>query len=161
MALTATGGSGTGAVTFSVTNGTATGCVISGTSLTATTAGTCLVTATKAADTTYTSITSSATSISFAKKATPLPAQVNVGFTYLSSTLNGAMRARLAKLVAKLKAGASVTVTGYGQKNAAVAKARALAVEKFLKSRKASLKIKIALNTKSAVREATVKATKQ
>ncbi len=55
--LSTTGGSGTGAVTFSV--GASTGCTVLGTTLTATdSAGTCSVTATKAGDTTYQPATS-------------------------------------------------------------------------------------------------------
>lgn len=53
VGLITSGGSGTSAPTYTVTNGTATGCAISGTSLTATTVGTCLVKATEAATTTY------------------------------------------------------------------------------------------------------------
>ncbi len=49
LTLAATGGSGTGAVTFTVVNGTATGCAITSGALKATKAGTCIVTATKAA----------------------------------------------------------------------------------------------------------------
>ena len=47
------GGSGDGDETISVTNGTATGCSLSGTVLTAATAGTCLITATKATSENY------------------------------------------------------------------------------------------------------------
>jgi hypothetical protein len=65
LALGTSGGSGTGAVTFTVTNGTATGCAISGSSLSATKAGTCLVTATKAADTNYSAVSSLATAVTF------------------------------------------------------------------------------------------------
>jgi len=66
LALTTSGGSGTGAVSFTVTNGTASGCTVSGTSLTATTTGTCVVTATKAADSTYLAASSPATTVTFA-----------------------------------------------------------------------------------------------
>ena len=65
LTLAVSGGSGTGAVTFSVTNGTAGGCAIAGNNLSATSAGTCLVTATKAGDTTYLPVSSSATSVPF------------------------------------------------------------------------------------------------
>lgn len=55
-----TGGSDSGAVTYSVVNGTATGCTLSNSSstatLTASTSGTCTITATKAATTNYNSI---------------------------------------------------------------------------------------------------------
>lgn len=67
LPLTTAGGSGTGAVTYSVANGTASGCAVSGTSLTTTSAGTCIVTARKAADSTYDSVSSSPTTITIAK----------------------------------------------------------------------------------------------
>jgi hypothetical protein len=71
LALATSGGSGSGAVSYSVTNGTATGCTITGSSLTVTKAGTCLVTATKAADTTYSALSSTATTVTFVPRAVP------------------------------------------------------------------------------------------
>jgi hypothetical protein len=74
LTLAATGGSGTGAVTFTVVNGTATGCAITSGALTATKGGTCIVTATKAAVAPYTVGVSAATTvtISSAPKAVRL-----------------------------------------------------------------------------------------
>jgi hypothetical protein len=63
LPLATSGGSGTGAVTYTVTNGTASGCSVSGSSLSATSAGTCIVTATKAGDSTYVSASSVATTV--------------------------------------------------------------------------------------------------
>jgi hypothetical protein len=63
LALTVTGGSGSGSVSYTVANGTATGCTISGGNLSASTSGTCLVTATKAADSSYTAVSSSQTTV--------------------------------------------------------------------------------------------------
>jgi hypothetical protein len=63
LTLVATGGSGTGALTFSVTNGTATGCLLTSGALSATTAGTCIVTAFKAAAAPYASGVSAATTV--------------------------------------------------------------------------------------------------
>jgi hypothetical protein len=63
LTLAATGGSGTGALTFSVTNGTSTGCLITAGALSATKAGTCIVTATKAAVAPYASGVSAATTV--------------------------------------------------------------------------------------------------
>jgi hypothetical protein len=63
LTLTTSGGSGTGAVSYTVASGTASGCAVSGTSLTATSTGTCIVTATKAADSTYLSVSSAATTV--------------------------------------------------------------------------------------------------
>jgi hypothetical protein len=53
LKLATTGGSGTGAISYTVTDGTASGCAVSATTpyvLTATSAGTCVVTATQASD---------------------------------------------------------------------------------------------------------------
>ncbi len=66
--VSSSGGSGTGAVTFSI--GTSTGCALNGTTLSVIdAAGTCSVTATKAADTAY----FSATSVPFAVTLVPAP----------------------------------------------------------------------------------------
>ena len=59
-ALSTTGGSGSGAVTYTVASGP---CSISGSTLSATAAGTCSVTAKKAADTSYLESTSAAVSV--------------------------------------------------------------------------------------------------
>lgn len=67
LSLTTSGGSGTGAVTYSAANGTALGCTVSGSSLTVTQAGTCLVTATKAEDASYSAMSSPQTTVTFAK----------------------------------------------------------------------------------------------
>lgn len=64
LRIKTSGGTGTGAVTLTVTAGTA-GCSVSGSTVKATRAGTCLVTATKAATTTYIAISSAATTVSF------------------------------------------------------------------------------------------------
>lgn len=67
LKLTTSGGSGTGAVTFAVVNGTATGCAITNNALTSTTEGTCIVTATKASSGTYGVASSAATTVSIGK----------------------------------------------------------------------------------------------
>jgi hypothetical protein len=67
--LSSTGGSGTGAVTFS--DGASTGCSVSGTTLSVTDAsGTCSITATKATDTNYLAATSAAAPVTLQKAAT-------------------------------------------------------------------------------------------
>ena len=77
-ALSTTGGSGTGAVTFDV--GASTGCTVSGSTLSVTDAsGTCAVTATKAADDNYNQATSAALPITLTKADTT---------TALASSLN-------------------------------------------------------------------------
>ncbi|MHB8379788.1 MAG: hypothetical protein ACYDB2_07715 [Acidimicrobiales bacterium] len=63
--LATSGGSGTGAVTYTLAAGSSAGCTLTGTSLKAARAGNCVVTATKAGDTTYIATTSAATTVSF------------------------------------------------------------------------------------------------
>lgn len=70
--ITTSGTSGTGAKSYAVTNGTATGCTLSDTNLatatlSASTEGTCFVTATIAADSTYAESTSTAQTFTFSK----------------------------------------------------------------------------------------------
>ena len=69
LTLTTSGGSGTGDVSYAVTNGTASGCSISAGMLSVSSAGTCLVTATKAADANYNSASSPQTTVTFAPAA--------------------------------------------------------------------------------------------
>ena len=75
LALTTSGGSGTGAVSYTVAVGTASGCLIAldGT-LNATTAGTCIVTATNPGDGDYNAVSSAATTVTFAVAPPPPPA---------------------------------------------------------------------------------------
>jgi hypothetical protein len=75
LTLVTSGGSGTGAVTFDVVNGTATGCAITSTSLKVTTAGTCIVTASKASDGNYLVSSSVATTVTFVN---PIPRAIRV-----------------------------------------------------------------------------------
>jgi len=86
LTLAIGGGSGSGTVTFTTSNGTAAGCAISGTSLSSTSAGTCLVTATKAADSTYSAVSSAATAVTFA-----LAAQAAFSVTSTSGTVGTAL----------------------------------------------------------------------
>ncbi|MGB7651691.1 MAG: hypothetical protein WBL51_00255 [Acidimicrobiales bacterium] len=83
LTLVSSGGSGTGTVTFTVTNGTATGCTITDGALSATTGGTCIVTATKAAVTPYATGISAATTvtISSAPKALRVVGAITKGKT--------------------------------------------------------------------------------
>ena len=65
LTLATSGGSGTGAVTYTVTSGTASGCSVSGATLTSNSAGSCVVTATKASSAEYLPISSPATTVTF------------------------------------------------------------------------------------------------
>ncbi|MFP5369853.1 MAG: Ig-like domain-containing protein [Actinomycetes bacterium] len=63
LTRTTSGGSGTGALTYTATDGTATGCQITGTSLSSATVGTCTVVATKADDDVYLPVASPPTTV--------------------------------------------------------------------------------------------------
>jgi|GEM_PF-4245984 len=67
LALTASGGSDGGAITYGVTSPGTAGCSVSGSSLSATSAGTCTVTATMAGNVDYQPVSSAATTITIAK----------------------------------------------------------------------------------------------
>ena len=68
LALAASGGSGTGAMSFAVVSAGTAGCSISSGSLVTTASGSCSITATKAADSNFTSATSVATTITVSKQ---------------------------------------------------------------------------------------------
>ncbi|HEY5121638.1 MAG TPA: hypothetical protein VII84_08695 [Acidimicrobiales bacterium] len=84
LTLTTSGGSGTGAVTYTATVGTAAGCVVTGSVLTVTSLGTCIVTATKAASTTNLAASSVATTVTFVIPG-PQPKRV-IGFVTAGKT---------------------------------------------------------------------------
>jgi hypothetical protein len=69
LAMAFTGGSGGGAVTYGVANGTATGCAITSGVLSSTSAGTCVVTVNKASDTNYLAASSSPTTVTLSPSA--------------------------------------------------------------------------------------------
>ncbi|TSA22020.1 MAG: hypothetical protein D4R69_01870, partial [Actinomycetales bacterium] len=90
ITITPTGGSGSGATTYAVANGTATGCSLLNTTasntISGTTAGTCTITATKAADSTYSSTTATASfTYTLATQATLTAAQVTSSAIYNGS----------------------------------------------------------------------------
>jgi hypothetical protein len=84
LTLTTSGGSGTGAVTYTATVGTAAGCVVTGSVLTVTSLGTCTVIATKAASTTNLAASSVATTVTFLIPG-PQPKRV-IGFVTAGKT---------------------------------------------------------------------------
>jgi hypothetical protein len=155
LKLTTSGGSGSGGVTYSVVDGSAKGCAISGSALSATSGGTCVVTATKAGDSTYSSKTASA-SVAMALPAKPRALTVDFGAG--SSALTSAAKSELTALSKELVKGASITVTGDAKGNAKLARSRATVVASFLKS-KAHATIKTV--TTSGANAATVVTTKQ
>jgi hypothetical protein len=131
--LQTTGGSGTGALSFAVTNGTAAGCALSGTTLTSGTPGTCVVTAVKAADSTYAVTASAATTVTFAKLA--IPGAVRLTFSKNSVVLSGAARNAIVVLIRKLTIHSVVSITGYAKGNAGLAHRRASAAATYLTQR--------------------------
>ena len=86
LTLVTSGGSSAGTVTYSVANGTATGCTITSGLLSAGTAGTCSVTASMAGNATYNDISSSATAVSFTVTAQSIGLTVPSSVTYQAST---------------------------------------------------------------------------
>ena len=77
LPLTTSGGSGTGAVSYAVVDGTASGCANSSGPLSSTSAGTCLVTATKAADVNYNATSSAQATVTLAKAIPTAPTITN------------------------------------------------------------------------------------
>ncbi len=132
LTLSAVGGSGTGAVTYSVTDGTATGCRVTNGELFAASAGTCLVVATKSASAGYLATSSPATAVSMARPAAP--AALVVGMAPAQRLLTNHDRAVIAALSRKLLAGASVVIYGYAKGDRAVARERAAAAAAYLAS---------------------------
>jgi uncharacterized repeat protein (TIGR02543 family) len=86
LPLFASGGSSTGAFSFTVTDGTTT-CTLNGTSLSTAGAGTCYVTATRAADANYSSVSSAATLVTFSKASQAALSISSTSGTYLNPLL--------------------------------------------------------------------------
>lgn len=126
--------------------------------MSATTAGTCIVTATKAADTTYSAISSTVTAVAMALPARP--STLTLVFAAKSSALSPAAKKSLATLAKKLLSGASVTFTGYARGNAGLAQSRARNVASYLSS-KVSIHVTLKKVTTLTVNKVTVATTKQ
>jgi hypothetical protein len=143
LRLVTSGGAGTGAVTYSVIDGTASGCAINvNNTLTSSSAGTCIVTATKASDASYDAATSLATTIALVLPATP--SKVTTSIAPGSSSLSAGAKTQLRTLAKKLVDGASLTITGYAKNDARLAKSRASAVARYLES---LVRVKVTLKT--------------
>ena len=84
LALSTTGGSSTGSVSYVSANGT-TSCTVSGSNLTAAGTGTCLVTATKDLDANYNSVSSTQTTITFSQGATTATITITGSLVYRQS----------------------------------------------------------------------------
>jgi hypothetical protein len=151
FALHTSGGTGTGALSYVVTNGSATGCSLSGATLKSATAGTCLVTATKASDATHATISSSATTVTFAKL--PIPGAVRIKFAGNASALSGAGRTQIIVLIRKLTTHSVVSITAYAKGNIRLARSRAAAADKYLTQR---LHVRVQLHFNTSATNSTV-----
>jgi hypothetical protein len=112
LALTSTGGSGDGAVTYTVTSRGSAGCVISGDVLRSARAGTCVVTANKAADGTYAAASSLATTVTIkppAPKASRVATVLRSGRTTTTRIIGVGFYGR--PLVVSNRVGTSAVVT--------------------------------------------------
>ena len=135
LTLQTSGDSSGGALTFIASNGTATGCAISGTSLSAQSAGSCLVTATRTANGTNPAVSSSATSVTLSPTvSTVRSSSLTVIFAAKSGVLNVGAKRTLQAFAKKLAAGDSVIVTGYAKDNSVLAKSRAKTAANYLSS---------------------------
>ncbi len=157
LALRVRGGSGPGAVTFKVTNGSAKGCVVLGSSLRSSTAGTCVVTATKSASSTYI-VASSSRAVTMAIPARPAPAKVR--FRANSYSLSGGAQKTLRVLSQKLLPGAAVVITGYAHDNRPLAKRRAVEAFHYLATR-VRIHVELKWVTRTSMDETEVVTTKQ
>jgi hypothetical protein len=110
ITLVTSGGSGSGALSFKVVNGTATGCAITASTLSATTAGTCVVTANHAADTTYLAVSSTPTTITLAALPVVKLVTTQVRLARNAKVLPLKISCTSAKCTGTLNATASVTV---------------------------------------------------
>ena len=133
--LVTSGGSGTGAVTFAVVDGTATGCSVNRSDLSSQTAGTCVVTATKAPSSTYASVSSS-----------PLTVTVS---------MNGSSAWRLTGFSGVLRGGKTtmLTLKGTGDFNQSrVPSLHGITVQVVKRSTSSlKIKVKVAANVKPGV----------
>lgn len=158
LTLSTRGGSGTGSVTFSATDGTAKGCKVSGHSLISKTAGTCVVVATKSADPLHPVEISPRSTFSFALPGKPAP--VTVRFRSKSYSLSASAQRALRALSKMLLAGASIAFTGYARGDKALAMHRAALVAKFL-TYLVGIHVTLKAVTRTTLEQTTVVTTKQ
>jgi PQQ-like domain len=135
LTLNTSGDAAGGTLSYSVIDGTATGCAITGDNLSAKSPGTCVVTATKSASGTNPAVSSTATIITFAGKAITRPAPLTIGFAGTSDALTSSDKVALAALARKLETNDSVRFTGYAKGNVALAQRRADVVAAYLEGR--------------------------
>ena len=132
LTLTASGGAGSGVISYLVTDGTATGCRAVSGQLFAKSTGTCLVVATRGASAGFGATSSAQTAVDMGRPA--IPASLVVGMTPAQRLLTNHDRAVIASLARELLAGASVVIYGYAKGDVAVARTRAGAAAAYLVS---------------------------
>ena len=134
LTLSTSGDPDGGSLSYSVRNGTATGCAVSSDVLRATSAGTCVVLATRSANGSNVAVSSQPTTITFLRETVRQPTSVTIEFVGTSSTLSGLDEQTLTGFARKLKPTDLVTCAGYASHNAGLALRRASAVASFLTS---------------------------
>jgi len=135
LVLLTSGRSAGRVVSFSVVNGTATGCSIKNGTLNASSEGTCIVTATEEAEGSNPLVSSAATMITMAKRIASRPETLTVLFSGRSDTLSDRAKESLSGLAKKLKPGESVTFTGFAKGDVALALGLAQSVSNYLSSK--------------------------
>jgi len=153
LRLTTSGGSGTGEVTFVVTDGTATGCSAVSGILKAKSAGTCRVTAYKGASDGFNAASSVTTVVTLFLPHRP--ATVTVSFSSRSNELTSTARRQLTSLSKKLLAGAVVIITSYAKSNAALAQSRGNVIKTYLRHHSMVI-VKIKIVTSKSRNRATI-----
>ena len=148
LVLATKGGSGTGLVSYTVTDGSATGCAITDGVLRSKSAGTCIVIATRAADATFAVASSPPTAVTMRPALAAKPLTLTVSFATHTSILTAAAKNSLTAWAKKLSVGASITITGFAKDDAGVARSRATIVAKFIQSKvRVTTHLKIATQT--------------
>ena len=158
LKLATRGGSGSGAISFRASNGSARGCKVTKGLLTARSAGTCIVTATKAADATYQPNSSLPTTVwLFLPSA---PRAVTIRFFGDRSTLGASAQAELRSLAKRLIPGATLTVYGSSNGHATLERRQAAAIANFLK-KQVRINVKMKIVKGSSADELTVRTNRQ
>jgi hypothetical protein len=133
LTLSSSGGSGSGAVAFVATDGTAKGCTVTGDVLTATSTGTCSVVATKAASAQYETATSATVSISFVTKVAVKSKSVILHYASKSTVMGSSLRAAATAFSRQLVKGEVVTVRENDKGDVKIATTRLRAIVALLR----------------------------
>jgi hypothetical protein len=116
LTLTTSGGSGTGAVSFSIVDGTASGCAVTAGALSATSGGTCVVTASKASDSTFLGVSSTPTTVTLTAPPVVKLASTRVTLKKTAKTLTFKISCTNAPCSGSLDVSARIAVKKPGSK---------------------------------------------